>query len=136
MHGHYRVSELRYEDPVSYFNYLRMQTKRRQRSGSYVNAQYTRSTRAVTTRCTPTEVPQERYETTRSPWDRRENVVISQISMRSRGELENLRTPCSRSGNAARCDMDFIYEQFKIKRFQELKNRVITQLGWTRSNKV
>ena len=126
MHGHYRVSELRYEDPVSYFNYLRMQTKRRQRSGSYVNAQYTRSTRAVTTRCTPTEVPQERYETTRSPWDRRENVVISQISMRSRGELENLRTPCSRSGNAARCDMDFIYEQFKIKRCQGKRSQEAT----------
>ena len=44
------MPDLRYAD--SYFNYLRMQTKRRQRIESSVNTQCTRSVRAVTTRWT------------------------------------------------------------------------------------
>ena len=41
--GYHRLlPELRYEDPACYFNYLPMQTKRRQRIGSPMNVQCVR----------------------------------------------------------------------------------------------
>ena len=93
---------LRYEDHVSYLNYLRMHTKRRQRNGSSVNAQCTRSARAMTTRCTQWK----REIAMRTPWHRHLQEK-RQNSMRYHGALGKLRTPCSRSGNAARCHRSF-----------------------------
>ena len=63
--GYHRLlPKLWHEDPASYFNCLRMQTKRLQRRGSSVNAQCTCSACAVTTQCTQ--------------WKRRESAMRAQ----------------------------------------------------------
>ena len=54
------------------FNYLRMQTKRRPRIVSAVNAEHTR---AVTTRCT-------QWKRMRAPWERHESSGNRQLERR------------------------------------------------------
>ena len=100
------------------------------------SAQWKLPEREVHTQCArrdnsmhPVEAPWEHHESAgnrqlerrryakvavRSPWDRRENTVTSpsseknQTIMEAHGALWNLRTPCSRSGNAARRDRGLI----------------------------
>ena len=88
-----------------------------ERSGSSVNAPWERSGSSVNA---PWECHEKagnrQLERCRNAMELHWNIETprhrhlqekSQISMRSHCALGNLRMPCSRSGNAARCDRDF-----------------------------
>ena len=99
-----------------------------ERRESAVRAQAIASLNAVWT-------PWSSVETQRSPWDRRGNTVRTpwqrhlqeqyQISLRSHGALGNLRTPCNRSGNAARC-----YRALTAGHTSAVYNNYYTRLLW------
>ena len=94
MHDHYHgfMPELRYKDPISYLNYLRMQTKRRQHSASAVNVQCIRSDNSM--------------HTMEAPWERHESAGNRQLEHRRnamalrRNAMVAVRTPFKRREKA------------------------------------